>query len=171
MCSGQQQFFRVTPTDVHVGEGRTAVINCAVENRAGRVQWTKDGLTLGKKKGFFSSPCFMLWRHTFDTLSPALRLKVAWIVNNSMFFLSTFPLLQLSKDLFPFWNRENIIALYTIGWPKRKWLGKVHYCAGMTSAIFNLSTKVWSRRETFFAWFENSTNFKVNFFSLLFAIC
>lgn len=50
MCSGQQQFFRVTPTDVHVGEGRTAVINCAVENRAGRVQWTKDGLTLGKKK-------------------------------------------------------------------------------------------------------------------------
>ena len=49
VCLGQQQFFRVLPTDVHVGEGRTAVINCAVENRAGRVQWTKDGLTLGKQ--------------------------------------------------------------------------------------------------------------------------
>ena len=58
MCSGQQQFFRVTPTDVHVGEGRTAVINCAVENRAGRVQWTKDGLTLGKKKRFLFNPMF-----------------------------------------------------------------------------------------------------------------
>ena len=47
---GQQQYFRVYPTDVHVGEGGTAVINCAVEctQCSGRVQWTKDGLTLGK---------------------------------------------------------------------------------------------------------------------------
>ena len=50
MCLGQQQVFRVTPSDVHVGEGRTAVINCEVENQAGQVQWTKDGLTLGKRK-------------------------------------------------------------------------------------------------------------------------
>merc|ERR1712020_776995 len=48
VCLGQQQVFRVTPSDVHVGEGRTAVINCEVENQAGQVQWTKDGLTLGK---------------------------------------------------------------------------------------------------------------------------
>ena len=51
---GQQQYFRVLPTDVHVGEGGVAVINCAVENRAGRVQWTKDGLTLGKNTEHFS---------------------------------------------------------------------------------------------------------------------
>ena len=50
VCLGQQQVFRVTPSDVHVGEGRTAVINCEVENQAGQVQWTKDGLTLGKKR-------------------------------------------------------------------------------------------------------------------------
>ena len=50
VCLGQQQVFRVTPSDVHVGEGRTAVINCEVENQAGQVQWTKDGLTLGKRK-------------------------------------------------------------------------------------------------------------------------
>ena len=49
---GQQQYFRVYPTDVHVGEGGIAVINCAVENRVGRVQWTKDGLTLGKSQFF-----------------------------------------------------------------------------------------------------------------------
>ncbi len=49
---GQQQFFRVLPTDVHVGEGGVAVIQCAVENRAGRVQWTKDGLTLGKNDSY-----------------------------------------------------------------------------------------------------------------------
>ena len=46
----QQQFFRVLPTDVHVGEGGIAVLHCSVGNRAGRVQWTKDGLTLGKAK-------------------------------------------------------------------------------------------------------------------------
>ena len=45
---GQQQYFRVPPSDVEVGEGSTAVIPCEVGNRHGRVQWTKDGLTLGK---------------------------------------------------------------------------------------------------------------------------
>lgn len=44
----QQQFFRVVPHDVSVGEGGIAVIHCSVGNRVGRVQWTKDGLTLGK---------------------------------------------------------------------------------------------------------------------------
>ena len=45
---GQQQYFRVPPTDVEVGEAGTAVIPCEVGNRHGRVQWTKDGLTLGE---------------------------------------------------------------------------------------------------------------------------
>ena len=33
-----------------MAEGGTAVIPCEVGNREGRVQWTKDGLTLGKKR-------------------------------------------------------------------------------------------------------------------------
>ena len=44
----QQQFFRSRPRDVDVAKGGTAVVECEVANRAGRVQWTKDGLTLGK---------------------------------------------------------------------------------------------------------------------------
>jgi len=34
--------------DVEAGEGGVAIIPCEVNNRHGRVQWTKDGLTLGK---------------------------------------------------------------------------------------------------------------------------
>ena len=49
MCSGQQQIFRVKPKDSEVGQGGVAIIACEVANRRGRVQWTKDGLTLGKK--------------------------------------------------------------------------------------------------------------------------
>ena len=29
-------------------EGGRAIINCVIGDLAGRVQWTKDGLTLGK---------------------------------------------------------------------------------------------------------------------------
>ena len=47
----QQQFFRSRPRDVDVAKGGTAVVECEVANRAGRVQWTKDGLTLGKWEG------------------------------------------------------------------------------------------------------------------------
>ena len=43
-----QQFFRVTPHDTEVGQGGTIIIPCEVGDRRGRVQWTKDGLTLGK---------------------------------------------------------------------------------------------------------------------------
>ena len=46
--NGQQQYFRIPPTDIEVAIGQTAVISCEVGNREGRVQWTKDGLTLGK---------------------------------------------------------------------------------------------------------------------------
>ena len=46
--SQPNQFFRVRPTNADVGEGGTAIIACEVANRRGRVQWTKDGLTLGK---------------------------------------------------------------------------------------------------------------------------
>lgn len=42
-----QQFFRVKPQDIEVGQGGNAVVPCEVSDRRGRVQWTKDGLTLG----------------------------------------------------------------------------------------------------------------------------
>ena len=48
-CDGsKQQFFRTTPQDSFVPEGGRAIINCVIGDLAGRVQWTKDGLTLGK---------------------------------------------------------------------------------------------------------------------------
>ena len=31
-------------------EGGRAIINCVIGDLAGRVQWTKDGLTLGKMR-------------------------------------------------------------------------------------------------------------------------
>ena len=46
--SQPNQFFRVKPSNADVAEGGTAIIACEVANRRGRVQWTKDGLTLGK---------------------------------------------------------------------------------------------------------------------------
>ena len=49
MVECRQQYFRVRPQDIEVAEGGTAVIACEVGNREGRVQWTKDGLTLGEE--------------------------------------------------------------------------------------------------------------------------
>ena len=46
----KQQFFRTTPQDSFVPEGGRAIINCVIGDLGGRVQWTKDGLTLGKAK-------------------------------------------------------------------------------------------------------------------------
>ena len=43
-----QQFFSVKPHDTEVGQGGTVVLPCEIGDRRGRVQWTKDGLTLGK---------------------------------------------------------------------------------------------------------------------------
>ncbi len=50
-CSGgghtELQYFIRTPRNTSVAEGDTAVLVCQVGNLKGRVQWTKDGLTLG----------------------------------------------------------------------------------------------------------------------------
>ncbi|XP_054089210.1 nephrin isoform X4 [Zeugodacus cucurbitae] len=43
----QQQKFRVTPYDLQVLEGAEAMMRCEVSNKAGAVQWTKDGFALG----------------------------------------------------------------------------------------------------------------------------
>ena len=43
----RQQFFRTRPQDKFVSEGGRAIISCVIGNLGGRVQWTKDGLTLG----------------------------------------------------------------------------------------------------------------------------
>ena len=42
------QHFLRTPDDTEVTEGDTAVLLCQGGNQIGQVQWTKDGLTLGK---------------------------------------------------------------------------------------------------------------------------
>ena len=55
MCSGPQQFFRVRPSDADVAQGGTAIVECEIANRQGKVQWTKDGLTLGRMIGTFIS--------------------------------------------------------------------------------------------------------------------
>ena len=44
----RQQFFRTTPGDSFVPEGGRAILTCVIGDLGGRVQWTKDGLTLGK---------------------------------------------------------------------------------------------------------------------------
>ncbi|XP_072934025.1 nephrin [Epargyreus clarus] len=43
----QQQYFRVVPRSLRVHEGSEAVLECAVANLAGQVQWAKDGFALG----------------------------------------------------------------------------------------------------------------------------
>lgn len=44
----QQQYFRVVPRSLRVQEGAEAVLECAVANLAGQVQWAKDGFALGE---------------------------------------------------------------------------------------------------------------------------
>ena len=44
----QRQHFLMTPADSEVTEGNTAILHCQVGNQIGQVQWTKDGLTLGR---------------------------------------------------------------------------------------------------------------------------
>ena len=43
----RQQFFRTTPGASFVSEGGRAILTCVIGDLGGRVQWTKDGLTLG----------------------------------------------------------------------------------------------------------------------------
>ena len=43
-------------------EGGRAIINCVIGDLAGRVQWTKDGLTLGKLHNS------QLYKHGFNCL-------------------------------------------------------------------------------------------------------
>lgn len=43
----QQQYFRIVPRNLRVQEGGEAVLECAVSNLAGQVQWAKDGFALG----------------------------------------------------------------------------------------------------------------------------
>ncbi len=47
-CDCDQQFFRTKPQDAEVAQGGMAVVECEVANMQGRVQWTKDGLTMGE---------------------------------------------------------------------------------------------------------------------------
>ncbi|XP_059087472.1 nephrin-like isoform X2 [Tigriopus californicus] len=60
VVEARQQHFRVRPHDVEVASGGTAVITCEVGNRAGRVQWTKDGLTLGYQRSIPGIPRYQV---------------------------------------------------------------------------------------------------------------
>uniref|UniRef100_A0ABM0MI06 Nephrin-like n=1 Tax=Saccoglossus kowalevskii TaxID=10224 RepID=A0ABM0MI06_SACKO len=46
----QSQSFSVTPVYTSVIEGRTTSLNCSVQNKAGDLQWTKDGFGLGASR-------------------------------------------------------------------------------------------------------------------------
>ncbi|CAG9116138.1 unnamed protein product [Plutella xylostella] len=49
VCGFQQQYFRVVPRNTRVIEGSEAILQCAVANLAGQVQWAKDGFALEMK--------------------------------------------------------------------------------------------------------------------------
>ncbi|XP_046676056.1 nephrin isoform X1 [Homalodisca vitripennis] len=71
--SGQLQYFRVQPKDVKVHEGGEVTLQCEVANRAGFVQWTKDGFALG-----FSSviPGFPRYSVIGDSKNGVFNLRV-----------------------------------------------------------------------------------------------
>lgn len=50
------QTFRVKPKDIQTKVGDEIVLPCEVDNRAGEVQWTKDGAALGKLKTYPNNP-------------------------------------------------------------------------------------------------------------------
>ena len=47
LAKGQIQRIVVRPETVNVTQGTDLTLPCKVENRAGRVQWVKSGVTLG----------------------------------------------------------------------------------------------------------------------------
>ncbi|XP_037715828.1 nephrin isoform X2 [Drosophila subpulchrella] len=47
VASPAVQKFRLTPHDLQILEGTDTLLRCEVSNRAGKVQWTKDGFALG----------------------------------------------------------------------------------------------------------------------------
>lgn len=44
----KKQEFRVLPKDVNAREGSNVTLSCEINDITGDVQWTKDGLALGK---------------------------------------------------------------------------------------------------------------------------
>lgn len=48
MSLSENQYFRVRPTDQESKEGDEVEFQCHIGNRAGDVQWSKDGFLLGK---------------------------------------------------------------------------------------------------------------------------
>ena len=82
---GNQQFFRTTPQDSFVAEGGRAIINCVIGDLAGRVQWTKDGLTLGKQFPRIPWPCGD-YLHILQVIDQRLTLSLTGL--NKLFFFS-----------------------------------------------------------------------------------
>ena len=54
-----------------MGQGGSVVIPCEVGDRRGRVQWTKDGLTLGKPLALVTKmQCWFTLHHTMLISEP-----------------------------------------------------------------------------------------------------
>ena len=75
--SSNQQYFRTKPQNVEVSEGGEVVIECEVENREGRVQWTKDGLTLGKQIQLYTRQVSSMIHSARPTVSPVANIVFA----------------------------------------------------------------------------------------------
>lgn len=73
-----QQYFRVKPHDTEVGQGGSVVIPCEVGDRRGRVQWTKDGLTLGKRLFFQMSEKNKVVEQTLNKLGAKKSHNTLW---------------------------------------------------------------------------------------------
>ncbi|XP_074653019.1 nephrin-like [Tubulanus polymorphus] len=70
---GQLQRFRKKPVDQQVREGSSTVLRCDIENRAGNVQWAKDGFVLGYNP---SVPGYPQYRYIGDFSSGEYNLEI-----------------------------------------------------------------------------------------------
>lgn len=70
VTASKQQHFRVSPKDVNAREGTNVTLNCEIDDITGDVQWTKDGLALGKYSyniiGVLCECLFIIFRRLTD---------------------------------------------------------------------------------------------------------
>lgn len=58
MSTFKKQEFRVLPKDVNAREGSNVTLSCEINDITGDVQWTKDGLALGKWIALYNIKCY-----------------------------------------------------------------------------------------------------------------
>ncbi|XP_037072882.1 LOW QUALITY PROTEIN: nephrin-like [Pollicipes pollicipes] len=57
---GQQQRFRVRPSNTSVIEGESVTLRCEVDHQAGRPQWAKDGFAMGYERSLPGFPRYQV---------------------------------------------------------------------------------------------------------------